>query len=502
MLSVNKINQLRHNFWFLWFLILTVVFLIHCLTLAVSPPIWQDEVQIIEYGRTFLNPHTDWSINWDVANNRPYLTLSYLGCLVQELVFKATHFSIFGPRIFSLIGASLAATTATGWLLSRKVPVRVAGLLGLNFLLDPFFVRSYLHNRIDCWAIALCLAACWLLKLSLQRFHNDKFCLISVSLAGSLSAIAFFVWPSATIIYPLILLELWSLLYAIIKEEGNLKKCLYLLLGFILTGIMTSMFLLIPVKYQLGILVNNLLESANNRVESFSIDSIINLVKNFLRNPILAILALLGLTYSRDKWLALTTLFALSLVSVTISYTARILYLLPYLIALVSEIYCEQKSKNIKVLNPQVKSGFLILLLSWSIAFSLIVRPVVIGHNMEGINSNILLNEGFSSIGKGEYKVWDSTWRFYQVGRLLGWKLYQPFFEINEEELREFINQMDYIISQEVEISGFKLSKEIKLIDDGQKTQGLLSNAIALFDTEFFQSQKHSKAYKLYTRQK
>lgn len=136
----NVSNNLRNNFWLLWFLILTIVFLIHCLTLTVSPPIWQDEVQIIEYGRIFLQPITDWSVNWDLLNARPFFFLFYLGCLLQEWAFKAANFSIAGSRIFTLIGASVAATTTMGWLLYRQVPRKIAALLGLALLLDPYYI--------------------------------------------------------------------------------------------------------------------------------------------------------------------------------------------------------------------------------------------------------------------------------------------------------------------------------------------------------------------------
>ena len=436
MLSVNKINQLRHNFWFLWFLILTVVFLIHCLTLAVSPPIWQDEVQIIEYGRTFLNPHTDWSINWDVANNRPFLTLFYLGCLLQELVFKAIHFSIVGPRIVSLIGASLAATTGMLWLRSRQVPIKTAGLLGLTLLLDPLFVQSYRGDRLDCWVIALCFTACWLLKLSIERLKNDQSCLITVSIAGSVSAIALFVWPSALILYPLILLELCSLLYFIIKEQGNLKKCLQLLLGFILAGIIMMILLLIPIKDQLTILINNFVEFTGTRVGGFGIDAIINLVTSFKNSPILPVCAILGLIYRRDKALIFATLFALSIILNSTVYVHRVIYSLPYLIALVGGIYSQQKYFNIPRLTPKIKVICLVLLLGWATSLSLIVRPVIGLGNLEGRNPNLLINAGISSIGQGEYKVWDSTWQFYQTGRLLNWKLYQPFNGIEDQGAR------------------------------------------------------------------
>ena len=503
MLSVNKINQLRHNFWFLWFLILTVVFLIHCLTLAVSPPIWQDEVQIIEYGRTFLNPHTDWSINWDVANNRPYLTLFYLGCLVQELVFKASHFSIVGPRIFSLIGASLAATTGMLWLRSRQVPIKIAGLLGLTLLLDTLFVQSYRGDRIDCWVITLCLAACWLLRLSIERLRNDQSCLMTVSIAGSLSAIALFVWPSALILYPLILMELCSFLSVVFKAKGNLKKSLKFLLGFIFASIITIVLLLIPIKDQLTVLIGNFIEFSSSLVGSSPLAAIMNILTSFKNSPILPILAILGLIYSQDKALIFATLFALFMILNSTVYIHRVIYSLPYLIALVGGIYSQQKSFNIPRLTPKIKVICLVLLLGWATSLSLIIRPVIGLGNLEGRNLNLLTNAGMSSIGKGEYKIWDSTWQFYQTGRLLNWKLYQPFFGVGDQETRNnFLNQLDYIILPQspdnpyyhlIEKSEFKLKESIKT--PSQNNQGFLHQI-----TKVLKSQTNYGPYNLYSK--
>ena len=506
MLLVNKINQLRHNFWFLWFLILIFVFSIHCLTLTVSPPIWQDEVDMIECGRTFLNPHTDWSTLWDVANNRAYLVLFYLGCLIQELVFKATHFSIVGPRVFSLIGASLAATTATGWLLSRKVPVRLAGLLGLILLLDPLFVQSYRGDRIDCWVITLCLAACWLLRLSTERLKNNQSCLITVSIAGSLSAIAFFVWPSALILYPLILLELCSLLYVIFKEEDNLKRCLQLLLGFILTGAIMIVLLLIPIKDQLSILMGNFIELSSRQVGVSPMTAIINLVTSFRNSPILPISAIVGLIYCRDKALVFTSLFALSIILNSGVYVHRVIYSLPYLLVLFSGIYSQQKHFNIQRSTPKIKVIFLVLLLGWAISLSLIIRPVLGLGNSQGRNPNFLINAGRSSIGEGQYKVWDSTYQFYQAGRLLNWKLYRPFVGTENQEARNnFMNKLDYIITLEstdstyyddlIKKSGFKLKKLIKIQNQSKNNRGFLHRI-----TKILKSQTNYGPYNLYSR--
>ncbi|MDB9442149.1 hypothetical protein PN497_12370 [Sphaerospermopsis kisseleviana CS-549] len=335
--------------------------MIHCLTLTVSPTIWQDEVQIIDYGRTFLNSNTDWGMNWDVANNRPYLTLFYLGCLVQELAFKATHFSIVGPRIVSLIGASLAATTTMGYLSSRQVPLKIAALLGLALLLDPLFVQSYRGDRIDCWVIAICFAACWLLRLSIDSIHNHQSNLVPVSLAGSLSVIAVFIWPSALILYPLILVELLSLLYVTTKGTDSLTSGVQLIAIFAGAVIITGILIIIPITGQLGILVNNFLEFTSERVGGFGLSAIINLFVSFKNSPFLPILAVISCISRRDKALLIASLFALSLVLNSGVYVHRVIYMLPYFITLSSELYRQDKKSPIQKLIPHSKKYLYLL---------------------------------------------------------------------------------------------------------------------------------------------
>jgi hypothetical protein len=477
----NKISQLRNNFWVLWFLILIIVFLIHCLTLTVSPTIWQDEVQIIDYGRTFLSPNTDYSMSWDVANNRPYLSLFYLGCLMQELAFKATHFSIVGPRIVSLIGASLAATTAMGYLSSRQVPLKIAALLGLALLLDPLFVQSYRGDRIDCWVIAICFAACWLLRSSIERIHNKQSNLFPVSLAGSLSVIAVFIWPSALILYPLILVELLSLLYVTTQETNSLTSALQLILIFAGAVIITSILILIPITSQLEILVNNFFRFTSNQVGGFGLSAIINFFVSFKNSPFLPLLAVISCMYRRDKLLLIASLFALSLVLNSGVYVHRVIYMLPYFITLSSQLYRQDKKSPIQKLISHSKK-YLYLLLIWAITLSLLVRPAIGLSNYDGRNPNLLVNIGTSYIGKNEYKVWDSTWNFYQTARLLGWKVYQPFFGVGTDDAsKNFINNLDYVIlspesylEEMIQKQGFQMKQSINMDQNIQDNPGIL----------------------------
>ena len=74
-----------------WFLAITVIFILHCLTLKI-PAIWYDESEIVDYGRVFFEQNTDWAIHW--RDNRPIILLTYLGGVFQELSFRLFNLSI------------------------------------------------------------------------------------------------------------------------------------------------------------------------------------------------------------------------------------------------------------------------------------------------------------------------------------------------------------------------------------------------------------------------
>src|SRR4051812_23086235 len=117
--------------WWAWIIILAVTFLIQVSTIDVMPSLQKDEIQIADYGRLTLDPSSDWSVNWLVAEGKPILLWSYLGPLLSETSYQLFGNSGLGPRIVALLGGLLAATMALGWLMARRVPLYAA--FGLAF---------------------------------------------------------------------------------------------------------------------------------------------------------------------------------------------------------------------------------------------------------------------------------------------------------------------------------------------------------------------------------
>ena len=128
------------------------VALLSCLaqlpTATISPPAWQDEVQIIDYGRTVI-PGSDLSFGTTLTRvGRVVRPLEYVGCLIQEAAYRIASGSMIGPRVAALAGALCAAIALWAWLKEAGVEQWIAGALGCAFLWDPIFAQSYRGAQI------------------------------------------------------------------------------------------------------------------------------------------------------------------------------------------------------------------------------------------------------------------------------------------------------------------------------------------------------------------
>ncbi|MFM9024968.1 MAG: hypothetical protein ACKON7_06475, partial [Planctomycetaceae bacterium] len=177
--------------------------LVHLTTLTRSPPAWQDEVQIIDYGRVVL-PGSDQSfgVNWH-AQNRPIRLLNYIGPVVQEAACRASANTSVGPRLSALLGAVVAAIAMRGWLLATGVSPSIAFVAAWAFLWDPLFASSYRSVRVDSWCMAALLASLWCVRRASRSGTGDRMLVA----AGAFVAVAALTWPSAILLAPLLAYE-------------------------------------------------------------------------------------------------------------------------------------------------------------------------------------------------------------------------------------------------------------------------------------------------------
>ena len=446
----KKVYSFTWRFWGIWVFTLILILAIFLAVMDVAPYLHKDEVIIVDLGRIILNQHAEWSINWLIDQNQPAFLFTYVGPVLQELAYEFG--GQFGPRVSGLLGGLSAATALVGWLLTRGIKQKVAFGLGLIFLLDPLFVQAITLGRLDGWTIALCLSCCWIIS---YIYHSTESRLFNVHLliAGGLASMAFFIWPSAVFLFPLIALELFGLVSKNrINGEttvGSIRPVLLFIIGF---SAATLLFL-ISISPQIFTQINNILESVKSNTRSGSsggqlliFQNAIELLRVLKYTPVLVIFSLAGIAMYRQTGLVLMLLVTIIMTLGTVVYIHRVLYLVPYFIGCVSGIY-QNKSSNF---SPQlVRLVGIGLLLMWSVSLSLGTRTFIALNAKVDQNRDLVQEASLSLLGPGNKKVL-APFEFYYPGRAIGWEMYNLYLALNEPvnltKTLRILPHVDYII--------------------------------------------------------
>lgn len=450
-ISNNKlIEALSLRVWWVWATLAVVVLVIQLLTINVLPHLQQDEAQITDYGRLALQPTSDWSVVWRVAEGKPLLLWSYLGPLIAEVGFQLFGQASVGPRIMALLGGILAGTMALGWLRARSVTVPVALSMSILLLLDPLFVLSQRMARVDSWVFAACLGCCWLLYSSKGAQAPWL-----IAFAGAAAGIAALIWPSAIFLYPLILLEFYNTLHlqgsikAKIRELG--KQASVFCCGWFLAVLL----LLLPVWQSLALIFGDASSMVSHNLDTakslsdyalalFTPGHWAKLAKALIKTytPLLPLLALLGFMVGKDWKLLLAAVTALLLIFISLVYEFRALYLLPYFIALASQFFARPLSGQRTVWGTRARRVAITLLLVWVTGISLGARTYFGLKYDDGRSLRKLHQVAANQIGPGEYNVFlGFTYELYYSARLLGWHVYTPYIKYEYQDGVNWVRQ-------------------------------------------------------------
>jgi hypothetical protein len=457
---------------------------IHLITLEIDPLTYQDEVQIVDYGRVMLAPSSsDWALTWDVQEASPILPFSYPGAVMQEIAFRATAPSGLGPRYLTMIAAVIAATCALGWLMARNTPPIISLILAFVFLVDPIFSEIYRGGRIDGWAIAACLGSCWLLRVAMIRGGQGNSIKVQTFTAGALLVLSFFLWPSAAILVPLVLLECYRLarllnqLQTKASENSWIETAFYFAVG----GLIALMVLFIPIAWNMKVF----LSSAKAIFELQRFGAVIqhSIIDLFLvYDPVLFVTTLVAFAVRREAGMLIAFAFALLLVYQTAIYLPRVLYFAPYFMAMIA-YSCS---------NPLDGGGYryaklslkvlLVLLVSWNVSQVLVINPAIAEAQRPANTPQQFLPALKEVIGPGPYRVLLTEFPEYYAGRALGWHMYLSNSPVPGKEYTEFLSTMDYIILREkpktsatsgkLEAAGFKLKSTIHFASPKRSVTG------------------------------
>lgn len=436
--------------WRVWWLLSLIVCGVHLAILNIDSRINQDEVQIVDLGRATLQPDIPWAVSWDIQQQFPVLPFSYLGPVIQEIAFQASFPSDAGVRVSSLLGALLAATCALGWLLARGTPANVALILALAFLVDPVFSITYRDGRVDGWALACCLVTCWLIRLAIRPDLAKKLQTRIVFFAGVTAATSVFIWPSSLMLAPLMTLEFLLLLHSQTQRElRNPVAIEWLTIRSVVYGgaLATTMWA-IPIVLDWEMYLSGLKTTfAIQTWAAIFQPSLIDLIA--VHDPIIVLVAIISLMLKRDWGLILAFGMSAILASQTMLYPARLLYFLPYLLAIIGGAASVSWQVKKAGLGKSVLTRALVLLLVWNTTLVLIIRPIILWYQQPVSGPKEIINALEHTVGAGDYRVLLAEPESYFAGRALGWQMLNAMNPVSVEVYEQFLMTMDFVIVAE-----------------------------------------------------
>ncbi len=461
----KTIQSLEPRHWALWTICCLIIAFVHSFTLTIDRRVNQDEVQIIDLGRTVITPTTEWSLAWNVSLDAPVLPISYIGPAIQELAYRTTSPSIAGSRLMAIFSAILAATMLLGWLSKSTANPGLSILLAVVFLLDPLFADTYRQARIDGFAMAAVFFACWQLAVAKSRISAGRSCRTPVVIAGiSFTASGFF-WFSAPILGPLVVLELYRLLrVGLVKQvEVQEKLVSQIILWFMASCFMTLLILLLPISQHLDLYWQGIISNA--AIQNRAAGTQTPIVQLFaVYSPVLFLSGLISVFFCRDWGLYLALLVAICMIQLTMIYPARVIYLLPYLVAIIGCAYSSAAGSQRKVKFRKYLGGMIAASLAFGALTVLLFRPMAALEQRparEIAQVKELLEE---TIGRGPKKVLIEEWSAYYPARELGWKYYLVGSPLSRIAYSDFLTEMDYVIVRATPIVHFttdQLAKEL-----------------------------------------
>jgi hypothetical protein len=485
MTLANWLQKSRKAPFIIFFVVATVAVAVQCYSLRFSPTIWQDEIQILDWGRSIL-PGGDqgYGMSW-LESGRPYAFVSYLGCAMQELACQLSSDDPFGPRFFSILGAVVAAGAMFGWLMQSGVRPWVAVTAGMIFLTDAMFAQSYRGGRVDSWAMAFMLLACWAastardakrispptkraklastspivrrrwLERPTELFASSgstRFAgwlpLSWFALAGVCVGISGLIWVSSSLLLPLIAAEL---LFGIGRKNETLGFASAMLGACVAacTAAITMILLLLPVWDRLPEMLLDFAQKSPQHVGLLElVTKIPLLLEQTVGSACVIVFGFISLCFANQRPLLIAFMVSIFLVLMTMPYVHRNVYLMPYLIAGlalgVDDVLRRRSGPHIE----RITIFGLATCLFWSSTFTLVGRSFVAYHESESRNPQIIMDMGLKNVGTGPHSVYLWNWEFGYAARTLGWSFYKGFPNENLQspQFLALLRHVDYLI--------------------------------------------------------
>lgn len=414
-----------------WLVCMAAVSAVHATTLTISPPVWMDEVQILEFGRFLLSDGDGWTFMWHPSGEQPPLS-GYVGALLHGLSLQAFGAYPEVSRAVSLLASCLAATCLLGWLRARGVSAAWALVFALGFLLDPVFVAGYRGARVDAQVLATVFASCWLLRVASRSGSLSQY-----GFAGFLAGASVFFWPTAPLATMIVPVEGWLAL-----EDTGRRGRFSAIAAVCAAGIVA---VAIGV-WGIALLQPEFLEGSALFADQWAPGeqpwqkTISDIVGSVGFDPLFWLAVAWSATQARR--LALIPLLVAWCAAVaSVPYVHRVVYILPAGFLLIAE--------GLSRGNRQLQRGLALLAVGaalWGVGISLGGRTVVAARAAEARATGELIVVGEQAIGQGPRRVYVEPWEFYYTGRQLGWRMFHPYLQITDAQQRKLASMAEYSI--------------------------------------------------------
>jgi hypothetical protein len=320
-------------------------------------------------------------------------------------------------------------------------------MLSLVFLTYPLLIQSVKIVRVDAWTF-IPLFICLLLFGRLsgdQRSNQFLFFFI-----GALAVGMVFIWPSATLFYPLLLLE-----FIRARERQNfsfVQTSKYIGMG-ILGGSVMALVLVLPVLEQLGALSRSMgiyfdvtQPGKGVTVELLSKARGLGflLIKESLRAPFIMILVVIGFWVQRKDWqFFVCFIMALGMALFSGLHTFRFIYLFPFLFVSLVLGSCAVYKRHAQIATALLVCAVLYGIVSGGIAYAA-MTPALKGRSYSELRDNLR-----QAIGEGPKRVYLHNLQAYYVARELQWHYYrygQGTWITEDVQSAKLLARADYVV--------------------------------------------------------
>lgn len=422
---------------------------LQALTLSVSPVVWGDEVQVIELGRQILEPGSTWSVmqGQDFA---PVRGINYLGGLLHELIYRAAGHTFVGPRAVQLLAAWTGSAVLLAWLRQRGAAGWTALIVALLYAIDPIFERSYRGGRVEALVFLGAFIACW--RIAGWPRASGRSRRLRFGTAGLITGILPWIWPTAILLWPLVLIETWRV---VSPEAGRTaaawRNALWPLAAGFIVGAFVPIVPVWTVAWSLmATTLNHLLwdVTAASKPAAGPAPGVLSSIASTIRySPFLALLALSGAWLRSQRGLGLAFLAILALFLGTRFYLYRYLYLLPYLAPLAAAgltwMWTRAQSARLPRWAPAVPA---VAALVWALALCFGVRSYAVAETRLWRDPAELVETLGRGVGIGPIPVCLGAHEVYFAGRSLGWQMYGLKFSASQATAARFMAQCDVAV--------------------------------------------------------